>query len=251
MHFILLRGRLFLLVEAPLLQRRLQHFIVCRRSGGFPRACWHGSMPWCCPQHHPFTPSSNCLRIQSDSIASSAPTRILRICSISAHSRIPASIMPNGAPFGITLIAARGQDTALAAMGRVFHARSGLTMGATDVPVTQPLPVASSLQPDEIALVVVGAHLSAMPLNGELQALHSRLLECTKTTADYRLFALPHTMPPKPGLQRVADGTGHSIDVEVWALTREAFGAFVGNVPAPLAIGTVRWRVAARPRVSL
>jgi allophanate hydrolase len=45
-------------------------------------------------------------------------------------------------------------------------------------------------------------------------------------------------VPPKPGLERVADG-GASIEVEVWSLTPAAFGSFVQLVPAPLAIGTV------------
>jgi allophanate hydrolase len=42
----------------------------------------------------------------------------------------------------------------------------------------------------------------------------------------------------RPGLVR--DATGAAIAVEVWALPRGAFGAFLDGVPAPLCIGTVR-----------
>ena len=49
----------------------------------------------------------------------------------------------------------------------------------------------------EIAVAVVGAHLSGMPLNGELKSFAARFLDKTTTTADYRLFALAGTTPPK------------------------------------------------------
>jgi allophanate hydrolase len=92
---------------------------------------------------------------------------------------------------------------------------------------------------DEIAIAVVGAHLSGMALNGELKGFGGRLLEATSTAPDYRLYALS-TTPPKPGMLRVATGTGASIDLEVWALPALAFGKFVAAVPPPLSIGTVR-----------
>jgi allophanate hydrolase len=54
------------------------------------------------------------------------------------------------------------------------------------------------------------------------------------------LYALPETDPPKPGLVRVGDGTGESIEIEVYRLDAAAFGRFVAAVPPPLCIGTVR-----------
>src|SRR6185369_8856828 len=91
----------------------------------------------------------------------------------------------------------------------------------------------------EIAIAVVGAHLSGMVLNGELKALGGRLLEATETAADYKLYALA-TTPPKPGMLRVAAGAGSPIAVELWALSAAAFGNFVAAIPPPLSIGTVR-----------
>jgi allophanate hydrolase len=97
----------------------------------------------------------------------------------------------------------------------------------------------TSALPDTIPLVVVGAHLTGMPLNGELLALGATFIKATRTTPSYKLYALAGTVPPKPGLLRVADG-GASIDVEVWALTPAAFGTFVSRIPSPLGIGTLQ-----------
>jgi allophanate hydrolase len=87
-------------------------------------------------------------------------------------------------------------------------------------------------------LVVVGAHLEGQPLNGQLTDLGARLVARTRTAADYRLLALADTIPPKPGLVRVPGGGG-PIEVEVWRLPIAAVGAFLRQVPAPLALGTV------------
>jgi allophanate hydrolase len=91
-----------------------------------------------------------------------------------------------------------------------------------------------------IHLAVVGAHLSGQPLNGQLTERGASLVRAVKTAPDYRLYALAGTVPPKPGLQRVAAGTGFAIELEVWAMPEEQFGSFMKLVPAPLGIGTLR-----------
>jgi allophanate hydrolase len=160
---------------------------------------------------------------------------LLDLCGLA----LPAAIRPDDIPFGITLLAPAGHDAQLASIGRVFHADTGLMMGARNLAQ----PPLSDLRPeargDEIAIAVVGAHLSGMVLNGELKALGGRLLEAASTAPDYRLYALA-TTPPKPGMLRVAAGAGSSIAVEVWALSAAAFGKFVAAIPPPLSIGTVR-----------
>jgi allophanate hydrolase len=100
-------------------------------------------------------------------------------------------------------------------------------------------PLASALMPNEVAVAVVGAHLSGMPLNGELRAAEGRLIERAATAPHYRLYALSGARPPKPGLLRVRNGAGAAIEVEVWALSESAFGRFVAAVPPPLSIGTL------------
>jgi len=161
---------------------------------------------------------------------------LLDLCGLA----VPASFRSDGKPFGVTLLAPGGQDALLASIGRVFHAGTGLAIGATGaaLPPLAALPLAPAS--DEIAIAVVGAHLSGMPLNGELTALGARLLESVKTAPDYRLYALAGTTPPKPGLLRAGPGKGAAIEVEIWALRAEAFGRFVAAVPPPLAIGTLR-----------
>jgi allophanate hydrolase len=67
----------------------------------------------------------------------------------------------------------------------------------------------------------------------------AKLIETTGTAPEYRLYALPDTSPPKPGLVRIGPDEGTSITVEIWELTHNAFGSFVSEVPSPLVIGTL------------
>jgi allophanate hydrolase len=133
-------------------------------------------------------------------------------------------------PFGVQLIGPAWTDEALA--------------DAAQMMLGEPLTGGFALRPGEQSLVVVGAHLTGMPLNGQLTSRHARLLGTTTTSPNYRLYALPGTVPPKPGLRRVTVGgleseSGAAIVVEVWALSTEAFGSFVSEIPSPLGIGTV------------
>jgi allophanate hydrolase len=90
-----------------------------------------------------------------------------------------------------------------------------------------------------VQLAVVGAHLQGQPLNWQLLERGARKLATTHTSSDYRLYALPGTTPPKPGLARTDQG-GHAIEIEVWELPVRRFGEFVAEVPAPLAIGSLQ-----------
>jgi allophanate hydrolase len=112
-------------------------------------------------------------------------------------------------------------------------------MGATGL-MPGPAPTASP-PADRIELAVVGAHLTGLPLNRELTELGGRFVRAAATTSDYLLFALPGTVPPKPGLLRVADSQGAAIATEIWSLDAAAFGRFVAKIPAPLGIGTLRF----------
>ena len=160
---------------------------------------------------------------------------LLDLCGLA----LPAAMRPDDIPFGITLLAPAGHDAQLASIGRVFHADTRLPMGSKGLkhPALAALPVHPS--GDEIAIAVIGAHLSGMALNGELQTLGARLLEAASTAPDYKLYALD-TTPPKPGMIRVEAGAGSSIKLELWALSAAAFGKFVAAIPPPLSIGTIR-----------
>ncbi|MBV8500318.1 MAG: allophanate hydrolase [Paucibacter sp.] len=154
---------------------------------------------------------------------------------------VPSSMRADGLPFGITLIGPCGSDWQLAELSQRFHHASGLAQGALGKPLPAPQAIAG-LQSDPmtaIKVAVVGAHLSGMPLNLQLTERHAVLVARTETAPDYKLFALPGTFPPKPGLLRVAPGLGTRIAVEVWEMPLVHFGSFVALIPAPLGVGTL------------
>jgi allophanate hydrolase len=97
---------------------------------------------------------------------------------------------------------------------------------------------APSVQPS-LPIAVVGAHLSGLPLNGQLVERGAVLRESTRTAPAYRLLALPDTRPPKPGLLRVAEG-GAAIELEVWDMPQSQLGSFLALIPPPLGLGSVQ-----------
>ena len=157
---------------------------------------------------------------------------------------VPSAIRADGLPFGITLIGPCGSDWQLAELGQRYHHATGLTQGATGEPLPdmRPLPGLQAgneaLAAGTLAVAVVGAHLSGMPLNGQLTERGANLRRTTYTAPRYRLYALPGTTPPKPGLERCADG-GRSIAVEVWEMPIESVGSFLALIPPPLGLGSV------------
>ena len=162
---------------------------------------------------------------------------LLDLCALA----LPGPFRDDGLPSGVTLISRRADDAVLAGFGARLHESAGTPLGATGAP--QPgrgfaPPPGDTGDADEI--VVVGAHLSGMPLNPELVRHGGRLVRAATTTDAYRLFALPGGPPARPGLVRVAPGRGAAVAVEVWSLPSQGFGRFVAGIPAPLAIGTVR-----------
>ncbi len=122
---------------------------------------------------------------------------------------LPAGTTAAQLPFGVTFIAQGAHDAALAAFGRRWTG--------------EPIPA---------------LHLSGLPLNGQLLERGATLREAARTAARYRLYALPDTRPPKPGLQRCAEG-GTSIEVEVWDMPLAEAGSFLALVPAPLCLGSL------------
>jgi allophanate hydrolase len=168
--------------------------------------------------------------VQADPIALNSNlgsyTNFVNLLDLAAIS-VPAGMRSDGLPSSLTLIGRAGSDSHLAAIAELIE--TGARGGA-------PLRAAS----DRIEIAVVGAHLSGLPLNHELTELGGVFLRAADTAPDYRLFALPNTTPPKPGLLRLATGEGVSIATEVWSLDAAGFGSFVSKIPAPLGIGTLR-----------
>lgn len=163
-------------------------------------------------------------------------TNFVNLADCSALA-LPAAMRTDGLPFGITLIAPAWQDAALAAFGKKWHAATELPLGAMKK-IQPQIITEKNIPAGYVRLAVVGAHLTGMPLNVQLQERNALFVESTFTAKNYRLFALPNTTPPKPGLIRT-DSDGAEIIVELWDVPLEHFGSFVALIPAPLGIGTL------------
>jgi allophanate hydrolase len=164
---------------------------------------------------------------------------LLGFCALA----MPAGFTAQGLPFGVTFIAPGASDAALARFGHTWQASLALALGATSrqladtdaiIDMVTPWPASEQYVP----IAVVGAHLSGLPLNSQLTERGARLREATLTAPRYRLYALPNTTPPKPGLLRV-ESDGAPIAVEVWEMPSGAVGSFLALIPPPLGLGSV------------
>jgi allophanate hydrolase len=138
-------------------------------------------------------------------------------------------------PFGVTFVGPANHEAVLIDAGQRWAKNS-----EQQQPEQQQRPLLRQPATQAtLTLAVVGAHLQGLPLNGQLTERGARLLRATTTAPNYRLFALPGTTPPKPGLMRVATG-GSAIAVELWAMPLAAVGSFLALIPAPLGLGTLQ-----------
>lgn len=158
---------------------------------------------------------------------------LLDLCGVA----VPTAMLPAVIPWGVTLVGVPYSEGALASLADRLHRASATMMGATALalppaPATPDVPA-----PDRMRLCVCGAHMSGLALNPQLLALGAHLAARTRTAPHYRLYAMEHMRPPRPGLLRT--NAGVAVDVEVWELPRARFGDFIALVPPPLAIGTV------------
>lgn len=144
---------------------------------------------------------------------------LLDLCAIS----VPAGFTQAGLPFGVTLFADAFADATLLDYAAHFRDEQPATAGPC---------------PGDLLIAVCGAHLSGMPLNGQLIERRAVLVEATTTAAHYRLYALSGGPPARPGLVRETDNGG-AIEVEIWAMPESEVGAFLRRIPPPLGIGHI------------
>ena len=155
-------------------------------------------------------------------------TNFVNLLDMTAIS-VPAGFRDTGTGFGLSLIAPAWSDVSLLGLAARYVQAAALP-SAPDLDRTP--------RPSRVQLAVFGAHLSGMPLNWQLTSRDARLVRATRTAPVYRLYAMANQDPPKPALVH-AGADGASIELEVYELDVSAFGSFVTEVPAPLAIGTV------------
>lgn len=151
-------------------------------------------------------------------------TNLLDLCAVA----VPAG-EADGGQFGVTVMARAFHDAVAADVARMLldeTPRAGLV-------------------PPGIAVAVVGAHMSGLPLNDELTARGARLVGAARTAPRYRLHALP-TTPARPGLVEAVEG-GASIDAELWELPPAGLAALLTRLPAALSIGRIRLQDGSEP----
>ncbi|WP_439820839.1 allophanate hydrolase [Pseudomonas sp. HLG18] len=142
---------------------------------------------------------------------------------------VPGGFMANGLPWGVTLFGRAFTDQYLLGMADALQRQQDPALPTPNNPARH----------DRARLVVCGAHLDGLALNGQLRQRGARLIEATYSSKDYKLYALAGGPPLRPGMLRVADG-GVSIAVEVWELPSSELGSFLTGIPAPLGLGKVQ-----------
>ena len=163
---------------------------------------------------------------------------LLDLCGLRAAGRRCAR---DGMPFGVTLMAPAGATPLLASIGAGVPSQTPNCRWAPRA-TTQP-PLACVARRSERrrnrhrrgrrASLRHGAQRRTAgarrtPARGDDD--HRRTTRSMRSTRT----------PPKPGLLRVDARRGHSIKLELWALSAAAFGKFVAAIPPPLGIGTIR-----------
>lgn len=140
---------------------------------------------------------------------------------------IPAGRLSSGVPWGVTLVGPAFTEPTLLAAAALWEG---------DAPASSA--IASLQQTQTLDIVVCGAHLSGMPLNGQLRERGAVLRQATQTAPCYRLYALAGGPPFRPGLVRDVE-RGAAIAVEVWGVPIQHVGSFLRLIPHPLGLGKV------------
>ncbi|WP_044178122.1 allophanate hydrolase [Phytobacter massiliensis] len=147
---------------------------------------------------------------------------------------VPVGFMANGLPSGVTLFGRAFTDQYLLSVADAFQRAQPLTLpGGGSLSDVKPAQAATS---DRAQIVVCGAHLDGLALNGQLRQRLGRLLEATHSAPRYRLYALSDGK--RPGMIR-DEAAGAAIAVEVWDLPSSELGSFLTGIPAPLGLGKI------------
>jgi allophanate hydrolase len=142
---------------------------------------------------------------------------LLDLCA----AAIPAGEAAEKVPFGITLFSTADSE--------------GLICGLADLFLNNKEPVQEKEQTSTTFVAVCGLHMRGFPLEKQMQQCGARFIREDKTAEKYKMVKLPGE-PSKPGLIKKSAGGG-SVQVEIWEMPIDGFGAFTTMIPAPLGIG--------------
>ncbi len=155
-------------------------------------------------------------------------TNFMNLLDYSAIA-IPASFCTSGLPFGFTLFAPAFSDQFLISVANRWQKAVPLPLGATGETIDKQ---------SMMDIVVCGAHMQGLPLNHQLIELGGFLKAKTRTSENYRFYALAGGPPYRPGLVRDTD-KGRAIEVEVWQVPTQGVGRLLAQIPHPLGLGSV------------
>ncbi|MDO8209867.1 allophanate hydrolase [Conexibacter sp. CPCC 206217] len=165
---------------------------------------------------------------------------------------LPAPARADGGPSSLMLLGEAFSDRVLLGIGSRFAGEQPRPADMSAAPTaaisdtaaqaaaeTASAPsAAASHTATTIELLVVGAHMSGMPLEPQLRDLGGRPLGAARTAAGYRMLALAHLTPPRPGLVADPSGAG-GLAGELWALPPAGLGRLLTLLAFPLSLGPV------------
>ncbi|RXJ69212.1 allophanate hydrolase [Halarcobacter ebronensis] len=163
-------------------------------------------------------------------------TKFVNLLNFSAIA-FPVEKREDGFASGITAMSTAHKESILVEFSKELQEEMTLYYGNSNQKIVTKVKEEKTLKTNEIEFAVVGAHMQEMPLNNELLKLNSRFLYKSKTAKKYKFYKLQGDSPIRPGLVKVKDGV--AIELEVWAMPMENFGAFEKTIPSPLCIGTI------------
>jgi allophanate hydrolase len=137
---------------------------------------------------------------------------LLDLCAVAA----PAGESVSGLPFGITWVAPRDTDKAL-----IQIASEGPQLQAPQ---------------QTLSILLFGAHMTGLPLNGQVQSLGGEFVGEVQTAPLYKMIYLPDPAPHRPGIIRVGQG-GVSIAAEEWSFPKTSLGELLATINQPLGLG--------------
>jgi carbamate kinase len=127
-------------------------------------------------------------------------------------------------------------------LAAILAGRAGTRIvGADPTPTSrrraEPADGSSRLGPEQVPLAVNGTLMRGLQLNPNLTAAGATFVRETTTEASYRLWTINDD---HPAMIRVTDGSGVSVQVEVWSVPAGGLAKILLNEPAGLAVGKVR-----------
>ncbi|WP_160719220.1 allophanate hydrolase [Bacillus sp. USDA818B3_A] len=141
---------------------------------------------------------------------------LLDLCAVA----VPGDDAAENLPFGITLFSSNVNEHLITGLSDLF-----LNGGNSSVNKTTTL------------VAVCGLHMRGFALEKQMRDHGAEFVREAKTAANYKMIKLSST-PPKPGLIRT-NGSGASIELELWEMPLSELGSFATLIPSPLGLGKV------------